>query len=60
MYEEELRRRGWDTWYHEDYWVHPKLIKDPSRQDYTNYGMSLEDALKFEGLEKKGQNDIAY
>lgn len=46
--EKFLEERGWSTWYHRDYWVHPKTIKDPSRQDYTNYGMSMEAAIHWE------------
>lgn len=46
--EKFLRSRGWETWYNPNYWVHPKTIVDKSRQDYTNYGMSLNDAMKFE------------
>lgn len=43
-----LRNRGWNTWYNEDYWVHPKLIHSPLSQDYTNYGMSLDKAYEWE------------
>ncbi len=46
--EEFLKSRGWSTWYHHDYWVHPKTIKDKSRQDYTDYGLSMQDAVKYE------------
>ena len=43
-----IRGLGWDTWYHPAYWVHPKTVADPTRQDYTNYGMSLGDVLRYE------------
>lgn len=43
-----VRRRGWGTWYHPNYWVNEKTITDPQRQDYTNYGMSLDDAVRWE------------
>lgn len=43
-----LKERGWSTWYNEDYWVNPKVIEDPKSQDYTNYGLSLEDAYAWE------------
>lgn len=47
---EFLLSRGWSTWYSENYWVHPESVEDPKSQDYTNYGMSLEDAVKYENL----------
>lgn len=44
-----LVSRGWHTWYNINYWVHPKkLIANADVQDYTNYGLSLDDAVKFE------------
>lgn len=46
--EEFLKEKGWHTWYNPDYWVHPKTIKDKTRQDYTEYGLNLEDAYNFE------------
>lgn len=46
--EKFLIENGWHTWYNEDYWVHPKVISDPTRQDYTNYGMPRSDAIIFE------------
>lgn len=46
--EKFLRKKGWSTWYNDNYWVHEKTIADPSRQDHTNYGMSLEEAYNFE------------
>ena len=46
--EKFLKDNGWHTWYNEEYWVHQKTISDSSRQDYTNYGMSLDKAYEFE------------
>ena len=43
-----LESRGWHTWYNPNYWVNKKCVKDPSAQDYTNYGMPLEEALRYE------------
>lgn len=43
-----LKSRGWHQWYNDNYWVNPKCIQDPQAQDYTNYGMSLEQAIKYE------------
>lgn len=43
-----LEERGWGTWYSNNYWVHPKTVEDRSRQDYTDYGMSLDGAYQFE------------
>ncbi len=40
-----LEKKGWHTYYNPKYWVHQKLVKDPSRQDYTDYGMDLESAF---------------
>lgn len=34
--------------------VHPKTVKDRTRQDYTDYGLSIEDAVKFELGELNG------
>lgn len=45
---DEMIKRGWSTWYHPNYWVHRKTIADPTRQDYTNYGFSFEDAVRYE------------
>jgi hypothetical protein len=36
--------------------IHTKLIKDPKSQDYTNYGMPLEQAYVFEVEERKPFN----
>lgn len=43
-----LKERGWGQWYHEDCWVHPKLVAKPEMQDYTNYALPLDDAYRFE------------
>lgn len=48
-----IEKCGWETWYHPNYWVHPKTIKDPQSQDYTNYGMSLEKSYEWEIKKKK-------
>ena len=40
-----LKKHGWHTWYNPDYWVNPKVIADPKSQDYTNYGMTIDDAV---------------
>lgn len=45
-----LRSRGWHSYYNENYWVHPKTVADPKQQDYTNYGMSAEDAIAYERI----------
>ena len=45
---EVLTRRGWSRWYADDYWVHPKTVVDPSRQDFTDYGMGVEMAFRWE------------
>lgn len=45
--------RGWTTWYHDDYWVHPKTIEDKNKQDFTNYGMNVKDAYEFDVKGKK-------
>jgi hypothetical protein len=47
-----LVRRGWSTWYNPEYWVHPDSVEDPAQQDYTNYGMTWEDALQYERIGK--------
>lgn len=57
--EELLRERGWSQWYNPNYWVHPKTIINPYVQDYTNYGMSLEEAYEFEVLDKPAFKPIA-
>ena len=40
-----LKSRGWSTWYNDNYWIHPKTVSDPEKQDYTNYGMDLQSAF---------------
>lgn len=42
--------RGWSQWFHVNYWVHRETVEDPESQDYTDYGMPLEDAYKYELL----------
>lgn len=46
--EKYLLKRGWSTWYSSDYWINPKVVQDPTSQDYTYYGMALEMAYRFE------------
>ena len=48
-----LKAAGWSRWYHPNNWVHQKTIEDPSIQDCTNYGMSLDEAYEFETQNKK-------
>ena len=43
-----LLDKGWSQWYNDNYWVHTKTIRDTRSQDYTNYGMSLDDAYDYE------------
>ena len=43
-----IESAGWHTWYHPNYWVHQDLVTDPKAQDYTNYGMTLEEAYEHE------------
>ena len=45
-----VKERGWSTWYNEAYWVNPATVADPKQQDYTNYGMSLDDAIRWENI----------
>ena len=47
-----LEDRGWSKWYNENYWVHPDSVQDPTRQNYTDYGFSLEEAVKYESIGK--------
>lgn len=51
--EQFLIDRGWETWYNPNYWIHEKTVADPKSQDHTNYGMSLEDAYRYE-IENRG------
>jgi hypothetical protein len=46
--EKYLVDNGWSTWYNDDYWVHPEIVDDSSFQDYTNYGMDLDAAVKYQ------------
>jgi hypothetical protein len=50
--EKFLIERGWDTYMLGDCWVHPDSVEDPKVQDYTNYGMCLDDAVRYERLGK--------
>jgi len=52
---EFLESNGWHQWYNPDYWVHKDLVTDPSRMDYTYYGMSTDEAVKHE---QGGRNKI--
>jgi hypothetical protein len=45
-----LPERGWYTWYNDNYWVHEKLVADPTRQDPTDYGLNAKMAYAFEVL----------
>lgn len=44
------KERGWSTYYNPNYWVHPKTVEDPMQQDYTNYGMCIEDVVRYEAI----------
>lgn len=46
--EQYLIDNGWCTYYNPNYWVHKKMIVDSNRQDYTDYGMPLDEAVVFE------------
>lgn len=48
--EKHLRDNGWRTWHSKDYWVHPDTVQDPTRQDFTDYGLNLETALRYEKI----------
>ena len=52
FWEDWLRERGWSTWYNENYWVHRDSVEDSTKQDYTNYGMGWQDAVRYERLGK--------
>ena len=39
-----LEENGWGDYYNPNYFVHPKTVDDPKRQDYTNYGMDWKSA----------------
>lgn len=51
---------GWHTYYHPNYWVNKKVVDDPTRQDYTDYGMSLDEAIEWEenGCNKIGMTPL--
>lgn len=51
-----LRSKGWDTWYNNNYWVHPKIA--PKGADYTYYGWDTDRAYNYEmSLIKEAQRD---
>lgn len=60
-FEKILEKAGWHTWYNDNYWVNRKCVKDPMSQDYTNYGMSFEEAVLHEAFGNKpfGPNPLA-
>jgi hypothetical protein len=43
-----LSERGWHPWYNDNYWINKKCVTDNTRQDYTMYGLSLQDAYTYE------------
>lgn len=43
-----LERGGWETPYHPESWCHPKIVGNPALQEYTSYGMSVDQAISFE------------
>lgn len=43
--EDFLKSKGWSTWYHHDYWVHPKMVKGSKNKDYTKYGLPTDAAF---------------
>ena len=47
-----LMDRGWSTWYRANYWIHADTVESPDSQDFTDYGLPLEDAYKYELLGK--------
>lgn len=49
--EKFIKSKGWGTYYDPKYWVHPKVVEDSKRQDYTNYGMDINSAYCFEKLD---------
>jgi len=65
-----LKDRGWSQYYSDKYWVNSKTVKDPSRQDYTDYGMDLISAFIHEvenlgpfdcyGMPEIGQSQKGY
>lgn len=50
--EEFVKSHGFSTYYNENYWVHMNSVEDPQKQDFTNYGFCLEDAIKWIQLGK--------
>ena len=45
-----LKAHGRSTYYHPQYWVNRRTITDPTRQDYTNYGMDVGSAMEWERM----------
>jgi hypothetical protein len=45
-----LLDNGWTTYYSREYWVHKDTVELPEKQDYTDYGLSLDSAYKYEIL----------
>lgn len=43
---EFIKSKGWYQWYNENYWCHSQF--DTEQTDCTNWGMSLDEAYKFE------------
>jgi hypothetical protein len=43
---EFLKSRGWFQWYDPNYWCHKQF--DGEERDCTDWGLSLDDAYKFE------------
>lgn len=41
-----LKQRGWYQWYNDNYWCHEQFGENG--RDPTSYGMSLQEAYKFE------------
>lgn len=47
-----IKKHGWSTWYHEEYWVNEKYAKDVTGLpidsfDYTNFGTTLDEAYNW-------------
>lgn len=44
-----LHHNNWEHWYGpKGYWVRPDTVSDPTRQDFTNYQLTTEQALEFQ------------
>lgn len=50
MTEEKMRKLGWHQWYNDKYWVHSDSVENPTTQDYTDFGFTFEEAVKYEHL----------